>query len=241
MMLYQSYESTPEIKSINEQKQLTMSTKTATAVLHCTVQQPEKVIERGIKVRDGVYKNTTLYTTPPIAKAVFVAQLNAAITAQGNVKGGGKNATMKRDGIVSELYGMLDHKLLLYVNSLYRGNKDNLAASGFDVVFESTPHEVPAPPVIKDIINAAPSHSAKILLAKTTSPLNTKTESFEYIVQMAEDDSSEENFKQVLLASSQFKLIITGLQRGKEVFFRIAKRNRRGQSGWSDSFPFMPS
>jgi hypothetical protein len=93
--------------------------------------------------------------------------------------------------------------------------------------------------VIKSVENGPVPHSAKIKLAKTTSPLNTQKESVTYIVMMAEEDSHEENFKIVLQTKNQRKLIIEDLTRKKEYFFRVAKSNSKGQSRWSGTEAFI--
>ncbi|MBI3501389.1 MAG: fibronectin type III domain-containing protein [Bacteroidetes bacterium] len=215
-----------------------MSTKIATAVMHCTQQQPKKIIERGIKVRDGLYASP-LYATPPVTKANYTPLVDAAVTAQGDVKGGGKNATTARNTATTALFLTLE-KLLLYVNGLYKGDKDKLSKSGFDISSEPAPHGIPDAPVIKKIENGDTPHSAKIFLAKTTSPLDTQKESVNFIVQMSDDDSADENFKTVLQTKNQHKLVIANLTRGKEEFFRVAKANAKGQSDWSNTVSFIP-
>jgi len=216
-----------------------MATKIVTAVMHCTADQPRKIVERGIKVRDGLFANIILYPAPPITPVNFNILLDTAITAEAEVKGGGKTATTNRNTATNALFVMLE-ALILYVNGLYRGDKDKLSKSGFDTSNDPAPHGIPDAPVIKRIQSGNTPHSAKIFLAKTTSSLNTLKESVTYTVQIAEDASKEENFKTVLQTKNQRLLLIPNLTRGKEEFIRIAKSNSKGQSDWSETVPFMP-
>jgi hypothetical protein len=216
-----------------------MSTKIITAVMHCKQKEHSKIIERGIKVRDGLYANIILYPAPPTDAVHFTMLLDAAITAQGDAKGGGKPATTARNTATDALFATLEN-LVLYVNGLFKGDKDKLSKSGFDTSNDPAPNGIPAAPVIKRIENGDTPHSAKIFLAKTTSSLNTLKESVTYILQMAEDASKEENFRTVLQIKNQHKLVVVNLTRGREEFFRIAESNSTGQSDWSETASFIP-
>ena len=60
------------------------------------------------------------------------------------------------------------------------------------------------------------------------------------MVQVAFDPELDENFIPVLVEDNQYKLILTNLTRGKEIFIRIAAKNARGWSDWSSVHPFIP-
>ena len=47
--------------------------------------------------------------------------------------------------------------------------------------------------------------------------------------------------KRVLTVTSKYKLVIHGVERGKEIFVRIAKSNAAGQCDWSTVTPFIPN
>jgi hypothetical protein len=130
--------------------------------------------------------------------------------------------------------------LVFYVNGLYRGDKVNLLASGFDVLDESLPQGIPSVPIINRVVPGGEPHSAKFYLAKTPAIPGRKKPSVTYILEMAADADMEENFKRKLSTTNQFLLLITGLTRGKEVFFRLAAKNSRGQSDWTETIPFIP-
>ena len=219
-----------------------MGSKIVLAVMHCTEQEPKAVIALGIKVRDAMYSpaGVLLYsaTSNPITAANFAGYVSVADSAQGNVKNRGTSATTARNTGVAALFTALG-KLLLYANGLYKGNKTNLEAAGFDTSADPSPHPVPDAPVIKTIINGPLAHTAKIMLAKVTSILNKKKESVTYIVQMNTVNSAV-GMTTVLTIKNQRKLVIPGLTRGKEIFFQISKSNAAGESPFSPIVGFVP-
>ena len=217
-----------------------MSTRIVEAVMHCTQKEPDLVIDLGIRIRDGLYSpaGLALYATPPIDEATFAAQLDAADTAQGNAKTSGKGSTTTRNAAIFTLYTSID-KLRLYVNGLYKGDKEKLEVSGFDTSKDPAPHPIPDEPVIKSIKDGPVAHSAKILLAKTTSTLNKQKDSVTYIVQMA-GTNVEASYVTVLEVKDSRHLLIPGLTRGVEQFFRVAKSNAAGKSPFSTPVSFIP-
>ena len=217
-----------------------MSTRIVEAVMHCSQREPDLVIDLAISVRDNLYsaEGVALYPTPPIDEATFAAQVDAADTAQGNAKTSGKVSTASRNAAIFALFTSLG-KLILYVNGLYRGDKEKLEASGFDTSKDPSPHAIPDQPVIKRIENGPVAHSAKILLAKTTSTLDKQKESVTYFVQMA-PANVEASYATVLEIKDGRELIIPGLTRGVEQFFRVAKSNAAGKSPYSAPVAFIP-
>jgi len=195
--------------------------------MHCTKKEPERVIDRGLSVSETMYANPTEYATPPETKVNLDAKITAAANAQALVKDGGKFEKANRDTLVAELFALLENTLLPYVNGLYKGDRSKLMLSGFPVCDDPAPHPVPAAPVIKSIEKGPEPHSAKIYLAKTTGPLNKKRERLNYYVWMS-DDGDEEHIRIVLTVTSQRKLIVTGLNRGKEYIFTVSCSNAAG-------------
>ena len=204
-----------------------MATKISVAVMHCTKKEPERVIDRGLSVSETMYVNPTEYATPPETKVNLDSKITAAANAQALVKDGGKFEKANRDTLVAELFALLENTLLPYVNGLYKGDRSKLMLSGFPVSDDPAPHSVPAAPVIKSIEKGPEPHSAKIILAKTTSPLSTKRERLTYFVWMGLGEEEAE-LKNVLTVTNRHKLIITGLTRGKEYVFTVSCRNAAG-------------
>jgi hypothetical protein len=215
-----------------------MAQRMALAVLHCTKKQPEKVINLGNRLLDGLYVKILLFPDPPIAKADFKILLKAASESQTEADGGGIKDTGQRDQDVLALFEVIK-ELRDYVNRLYKGNKVNILDSGFDANTEPSPHSLPDVPIIKEIRIGPLPHSVKIILSKKRNSQILRHESLDYIVQMAIDPGMDENFDTVLITRNQYHLIIDKLTRGKEIFIRIATKNSRGQSDWSNVTSFV--
>lgn len=216
-----------------------MATRTPVAVMHCTVKQHPKVIHRGENVLSGLYQRPDLYPGPLILQTVFAEQVQTARACQAMVKGGGIKATVKRDGAVKALFESLSI-LLLFTNLKQKGNAPNLLASGFPLKKDPTPLSIPEAPNILYIKKGLGNNSAKIELAKGQGEKYKQKERLEYIVQMAFASEEERVFETVLVTKNQYKLFLEDLLRGKEVYFRVACRNSRGQSFWSNEIPFIP-
>jgi hypothetical protein len=212
------------------------------AVMLCTINLPKKVNSLGIRIRDMLYANTALFTTPPIMLIAFKAQLDKAIAAQAKVDKGSVQDTADRDTQVLLLFQMLNPVLINYVNTLYKGNRTNILASGFSASNEPNPKEVPSIPVIrKMLMTDLADHIAKIYLAPFPKPVNGSRGVVNYILQVAVGAATEENFKTVLQTTNSRKLLVENLTRGQEVHIRICAWNTRGMSAWSSILDFMPS
>jgi hypothetical protein len=214
-----------------------------TAVMHCAISQPKKIISRGISVRDLLFVNVLLFATPPITLILFKAQLDKAIAAQAVVEAKGSVAnTATRDAEVLALFLMLNPLLLSYVNGLYKGDKVKLLASGFNVSSEPNPKPSPSVPVIRKVVMTDLAlHIAKVYLAPFPALESGSRGVVNYILQIAEGPPIEENFHTVLATTNSRKLFIENLTRGTEIHIRICASNARGTSAWSAVFDFMPS
>ena len=209
-----------------------------TAVMHCTTKQIDKLIVLGNKVISGLSANAATFPLPNPAVALLTTEVSSLETLAGLAKGNTQKK-QARDQQAAKVFGMLKTETN-YVNGIAKGDRAVILLSGFDASNEPTPQHIPDAPVIKRIENGSSPHSAKILLAKTSSPLNTEKIRLTFIVQMTEDDSMEENWKIVLQTQNSKKLIFINLARGKEIFFRIAAMNAHGQSDWSETANFIP-
>jgi hypothetical protein len=228
---------------LNNLKKIKMN-RIVTAVMHCTIFQPKKVITVGIRVRDLLFVNVLLYATPPITLILFKAQLDKAIAAQAVVEDGTGSVaqTATRDSEVLALFLMLNPLLITYVIGLYKGDKVKLLASGFEVSSDPNPKPAPSVPVItKVLMTDLALHKAKVYLAKFPALLTGSRGVVNYIVQVAEGAPTEENFKTVLTTTSSRKLVIPDLTRGTEIHIRICASNARGTSAWSSVADFMPA
>jgi hypothetical protein len=216
-----------------------MGSKKAKAVLHCSPQRPQKVIDTGQKVKEGLYEHDTEYPIPQIDKVQFEKDLEEAVKWQGLVKGGSDLMYDKRNTAILVLYNDLDINCL-YVNRLYKGNKEKLLLSGYDVYDESFPVGLPPVPVIGRVVSGETPHSVKFYITNPAGTPGKRRPGVTIIIQMAEDPGDEKNFDTVLQSTNQFKLIVDGLSRGREVFFRVRAKNCNGYSDWTEIRPFIP-
>lgn len=188
------------------------------------------------RVIEGYTDNPAVFPNPqpPIISLTAENDKLAALISEAK---GNHLKTVERNEQCKKVYDLLNDKGKPFVNGKAKGDEAIILLSGFFASKTPQPRSIPAQVVIKRIADGAVSHSAKIFLAKITSPLNEKSESLIYTVQMADGSLSE--FRTVLQTTNQRKLVITNLVRAREVFFRIAASNSRGQGDWSDTVPFI--
>jgi hypothetical protein len=126
-----------------------------------------------------------------------------------------------------------------YVNFVAQGDRAIILLSGFDASNDPLPLPIPDAPAIRRIDDGLIPLSAKILLVNQSGPVIVKKRNLWYIVQMSTTPLEQDSFKTVLFTSNSRKLIITGLIRLQEVFFRVAVLNAHGQGNWSPCVPFV--
>ena len=216
-----------------------MSTKIITAILGCTTTQYVKVFDLSKALLAGLYFYTVLYPNPKHAKDEFELQYTTTSELYDKVQGGREDLRSDFETNLKILWGMIGD-LLFYVNMLFRGQADKISKSGFPQSAEPIQNAVPGQLVIKHIKDGKEEHSAKITLVKGSGFGPNVKGRLKYKLQMAENEPTEINFKDVLETSSRFAIIKKGLLHGKEVYFRIAAWNSAGQGLWSDVVPFIP-
>jgi hypothetical protein len=131
-------------------------------------------------------------------------------------------------------------ELLLFTNLKQKSHSTNLLESGFPLRKDPTPLSIPDAPLIQEINRGPGDNTAKIELVKGQGVKYKQKKPLEYTVQMAYASDLEKVFDSVFQTRNQYKLIIKNLNRGMEVYFRVAARNSKGQSEWSFEKPFIP-
>jgi hypothetical protein len=199
-----------------------MSKKIVLAVMHCTKKQFFKVIELAFSVIEKMYSHATEYPNPPEPEAILQKAADDAAAAQALVKDGGKLERANRDVAIGALFDLLETKFLPYVNGLYRNKEQMLLLSGFEVSRDPVAVGVPPTPVINRIEKGTEPGSVKIILEKSTGPLNERKVSLMYFVYQTDDPLDETKLKLVLMTSNSRKLIITDVPRGVDMYYCVS-------------------
>jgi hypothetical protein len=221
-------------------KLIIMSEKVYTATMNCTVDEPKKVISRGVEVAAKLYENTVDFSSPPETKVDFEKKLSDAQTAQANTEGGGLEETVLRDKFIAILFNVLMDILLPWVNGKYKGNQEKLLLSGFGVSLQPVKHDVPKTPVIDSIKQGKLTGSCKINLTKSTNPLQLRKEKLTYFIWLIDpEDVDKKTF--LKSATNRYKLELFDLERGKELLIAVSVQNAAGMSSLSNIVSYFPN
>jgi hypothetical protein len=136
------------------------------AILDLDRDDHDGIYNQGGVFLEGLYKETTIYVTPIIAKDEFTL----LVTDMGNAKIAAEGGSDVDKAVLLEcsdkLFNAMSDKLIPYINSLWKGNRVNIEKSGAKVSAE--PSKVPPPdqPVISRIVRGPESGSIKIYLVR---------------------------------------------------------------------------
>jgi len=203
------------------------------AVMDITVVERDKVRDLGYKAGKGIDNNVATFgtSTNPLIKA-FLLEVDDLRDAIADEDGSTQKiaASEKKAEIVFD-----DLKLLLsFVNTgPAKGVKDLLLLSGFDVNKAPVTHDIPGQLVIKRIDDGAIANTAKVLIA----PIPKEDFVDRYKVETSTDKIT---WTVVCETGNSNKLIITGTERGKEIFVRVTGGNTHGFGKPSEPIPFLP-
>jgi hypothetical protein len=219
-----------------------MSTRIALVCIGCKSNDVNGNIDLAQNVHDnGMYstEGAVLYPNPGTSKINFKKQLDLDAAAEALVKAGGStHDTDDRDTQNDLLHGMHASNVN-YANQLFRGNKVNLGLSGYPFVSDPTPHGVPEPPVCRKVTNGKLPGTVKFYLAKTTSPLLKKKDTYMYYLYVTDVPNDTSNLKCILHTRDSRKIIATNVERGKDLFYYITCENSAGESESTSSIKYM--
>jgi hypothetical protein len=175
--------------------------------------------------------NVAVFPSPDPTVAALTTE-NTKLDAAIKAKDGSHQKNKACDAQSLVVFNLLKMELA-YVNKIAKGDKANILLSGFDSSNEPSPHEIPDMVVIKRIEDGKAPHSAKIFIE----PLNGAEH---YKVESTITPDNATSWKTVLDPASLHHLVITGLVRGQETWFRVTGGNSHGWGTPSESVPFLP-
>lgn len=187
-----------------------------------------KLCKRIIK---GLSDNEDDFPDQPAIVASFKSKTNVLDEKIALAKGNSLIKT-ERDALSRELYFDI-RSIIPYVDGISKGNKTMVEKSGFSASKEAEKAPAPAAVEVKRVANGNQNNSAKIYIKAD------KYAKF-YIVEMRITNNANSKWEKVLTTSDSRALIITGLERGVEVSFRVAAGNSVGIGAWSQVMTFIP-
>mgnify|MGYP001399060132 CR=1 FL=1 len=123
-------------------------------------------------------------------------------------------------------------KELIYVNIQGHGDEAILLKSGFDTQRVASKLPLPGKTVIVSVTFGKEDHSAKFTIKKVDYAKK-------YRIAINNVSATSDDWTYIELTSSTRELIVTGLTRGKECWFRIAAGNSSGWGEWSEPIAFI--
>ncbi len=218
-------------------------------VMHASAGEFHKVSALGTRLINGLYVNTTLFPSPPIALGTPTTAFLGALTKLNNLIAtakGNSNNTGLRDAQSILVHGMME-QLLAYANPICNHIIANIQLSGFDSSNVPQPTVKPLAPIIKKITEdkqEAGYYKATLAKPKTGGgPLTEK-------VAAAHQKGTHYTVKSALVATGPYtillqdtastKLVFTGLTPGQKNYIIIYGTNSKGKGPDSKPFPFTP-
>jgi len=218
-------------------------------VMHCSASEFHKVNALGLRlISNGIYVNTTLFPTPPIALAGATG-FQAAVTKLTNLiasaKGNSNNKGL-RDAQSELVHGMME-QLLGYANPICNHDVAKIQQSGFDSSNVPQPTVKPLAPVIKKITEdkqEAGYYKATLEKPKTGGGALTEKVAAEHHKGTRWTVKSSVNaagpFNILLEGAASTKLVFTGLTVGQKNYIIIYGVNNKGKGPDSKPYPFTP-
>jgi hypothetical protein len=225
------------------------STHPLNCVLHCTDSQYAKVSALGARLVNGIYVNTTLFSSPPVPLGTTTTGFLGALTKLNGLIAsakGNSNNVGARDTQSILVHGM-EAQLLAYANPICNHILTNIQLSGFDSSNAPQPTVKPLAPLIKKVTEdkqEAGYYKATLEKPKTGGgPLTEK-------VAAAHHKGTRWTVKSSLVATGPYtillqdaastKLVFTGLTPGQKNFIIIYGTNSKGKGPDSKPYPFTP-
>ena len=214
-----------------------MGTKICKAIMDVDPTDYDGINNLGKRLLEYLYKELTLYAVPPITQADFKVQLDKSELATSNAIEGSKLDKSIRNEEGGVLYGMMNGKLLPYVNGLYMGNRPNLEKSGFKTSSDPTPVPPPDQPVISRLVRGPEAATVKVYLVRGVNSELKKRSKKLYHLMMFEREEDMVG-KEVGKSFDSRNLIGYGVPEGAYRFFAVYAENSGGVSILSSKVKF---
>ena len=214
-------------------------------VLHCTAAQFLLVYLLASRIiNQGIYFNTTVFTTPPVDIAAFKAAVKALsdliISAKGNT-----NNKKSRDSQSIAVFKLL--KILLpYVSVLANHDINIILASGFDCNNQPQKSPVPKTPVITDVIVGEEDGTYKVKLERKKNKTDvledpaTHPKNVKYTAESSVTPDDPKSWRMVCTSVSSTKIIFKDVTLNQKNYIRVYGVNAAGKGQASKPFPFTP-
>jgi len=199
------------------------------AVLHLRSKEPRGIYELGGKVFSCLTNQAALFPNldPPLAT------LGTQVETLDTLMKGKDGSKHQNQAIIDQaevVYKILK-SYVFYVNKVAQGDKATILLSGFDCNNEPTPRQQPGKALIRRIEDGNLSGSVKIYA-------EALEDADRYKVEVAPSSTGE--WRTVLDHGTLNKLELNGMDRGKELWFRINGGNAKGWGDASEPASFIP-
>ncbi len=205
---------------------------TYVAVMNLTVDKRGDVRDKGYKVAKGIDKNSATFgapTDPAISDFLKDCDiLKDDIAAEDSPK-----TRAKSEAQAEVVFGGLKKYLVFVNNGPAQGIKDLLMLSEFEINKEKVVHPIPRQMVIKKIVDGISPNSAKITLTKK----EAEDTMDRYKVETSADGAT---WILVLEVGDSRKLVVPGLKKSVELFYRVTGGNTHGFGKPSEAIAFSP-
>jgi hypothetical protein len=201
------------------------------AVLHLRTKEPTKIYQLGGKVYTGITNNATVFATPDPTMAELNTE-NTKLYTCINAKDGSKQKNQAIDNQALVVYNMLKN-LAAYVTKVANNDRATILLSGFDSNDDPETGTEPGKVVIKRVEDGNLACSAKIFI-------ETLDRADRYKVETTTTPTDASSWKTVLDPASIYKLELTGLTRGQEIYIRVTGGNTHGWGTPSEYVAFIP-
>jgi len=184
------------------------------------------------KVIIGLGENKTVFTAPdPTVEALEAGEkaLSRLIIEASN---GDRREIEARNALSVKVYQLLKYAAQ-YVSRVADGEREVILLSGFSANSEPAQGKAPGQARIRAIKDGKLPQSAKIILEPLGMPVRLQ-------IQLSTDSSDATAWKLVLETTDSTKVELNGLERGKEIYFRVVALNKYGQGEWSEATSFIP-